>query len=288
MFFTPAAVVCAISLLSSAHALALNNRQSDCGFVCPAVDNNGNGPSVLTEIDDASFSCTFAGAFGNACTYDSVSCATLSIPSRLLTFLPQTSGALVGDNADSSCPQQATSQCSTRRRRDDDDDDDDHKTDDWKPTPSWTPDPYPSWSKPPTSTTWSKPTKSWSKPSRSWSKPGPTPSPWKPQPPKKQPCPYTCPQKNLIGGVLSDEAIRGQNLFCRYPSKSCKQCGFCKYSTVSLHPRIRSDDHFLTFNTRKPVFWSRTMTMAIAPRRPHSLSPGTAATIKVVGRIEHF
>jgi len=90
MFFSPIFVVSAISLLSCANALALDNRQSDCGFVCPAVDNNGNGPSTLTEIDDASFSCTFAGAFDNACTYSLVSCLTLSIPPRLLTDLPPT------------------------------------------------------------------------------------------------------------------------------------------------------------------------------------------------------
>ena len=72
MFFTPTVLFCAISLVASAHALALENRQSGCGFVCPAVDVNGNGPSVLTEIDDSSFSCAFAGAFGDPCTYDLV------------------------------------------------------------------------------------------------------------------------------------------------------------------------------------------------------------------------
>jgi len=239
MFFSSVAVVCAFSLLSSARAAALDNRQSDCGFVCPPVDTNGSGPSVLTEIDDASFSCTFAGAFGNPCTYDSVGCdlfLRLRLPDCPLPNCPlQSSGALVGVNSSGSCPKQATSQCPTRRRRD---------YDDWKPTPtwspgpypswspdsypSWSPDPYPSWSKPPTPTMWSKPTPS-------WSKPGPSPSPWKPQPPKKEPCKYTCPQKNLAGGALTDEAIRGQDLFCRYPSNSCEQCGFCKYSTVSPH-----------------------------------------------------
>jgi len=149
---------------------------------------------------------------------------------HLSTFPLQSSGVLAGGNPDSNCPQQATSRCPARRRRDYDD----QKTDDWKPTPSWTPDPYPSWSKPPTPTTWSKPTQSWSKPPHSWSESSPSPSPWKPQPPKKQPCPYTCPQKNLAGGALTDEAVRHQYLFCRYPSKSCKQCGFCKYSTVSI------------------------------------------------------
>jgi len=154
------------------------------------------------------------------------------VRSHLLTFSLQSSGVLVGGNSNGNCPTQAAPQCPARRRRDYDD----QKTDDWKPTPSWSPDPYPSWSNPPTPTTWSKPTQSWSKPPHSWSEPNPSPSPWNPQPPKKQPCPYTCPQKNLAGGALTDEAIRDQYLFCRYPSKSCEQCGFCKYSTVSLQP----------------------------------------------------
>jgi len=73
MFYSPAVVVCALSLLSSTHALAFVNRQSDCGFVCPEVDTNGNGLSIFAEVDDTSFSCTFSAAFESPCTYDSVS-----------------------------------------------------------------------------------------------------------------------------------------------------------------------------------------------------------------------
>ena len=157
-----------------------------------------------------------------------------------LTLLLQTSGALIVDSSDSRCPQQADSLCSVRRRQDDDGD----KTGDW------TPDSYPSWSEPPTPTTsWSKPTQSWSKPPQPWSKPGPSPSPsWspKPQPPKKEPCNYVCPQKDLAKNKLTDEAIRGPYLFCRYPSQPCDSCGFCKYSTVSLRLRMRTGCHLLT------------------------------------------
>ena len=158
-----------------------------------------------------------------------------------LTLLLQSSGVIVGD-PDSRCPQQATSQCPVRRRQDGGDDDD--KSGDW------TPDSYPSWSEPPTPTSsWSKPTQSWSKPPQPWSKPGPSPSPsWspKPQPPKKEPCNYVCPQKDLVKNKLTDEAIRGPYLFCRYPSQPCEACGFCKYSTVSPHLCMRTDDRLLT------------------------------------------
>lgn len=146
---------------------------------------------------------------------------------------------MAADNSDGRCPQQAASQCPTPRRRDYDD----GKSSDWYPTES------PSWSKSPTPTSWSKPTQPWSKPPQSWSKPGPSPSPsWpsKPQPPQKQPCNYTCPQKDLAKNGLTDESIRGPYLFCRYPSPPCEWCGFCKYSTVSSRRWIRGDDHFLT------------------------------------------
>ena len=51
---------------------------------------------------------------------------------------------------------------------------------------------------------------------------------------KEAPCSHTCPQKDLAKNGLTDEAIRGQCLFCRYPTPPCESCGFCKYSTVSL------------------------------------------------------
>jgi hypothetical protein len=170
-----------------------------------------------------------------------------------LTSLLQTLGALIGDNSDSRCPQQADSLCPVRRRQDDDNDNDDNDGDDGDDgdkTGDWTPDSYPSWSEPPTPTSsWSKPTQSWSKPPQPWSKPGPSPSPsWspKPQPPKKEPCNYVCPQKDLAKNKLTDEAVRGPYLFCRYPSQPCDSCGFCKYSTVSPRLRMRTDFHILT------------------------------------------
>jgi hypothetical protein len=73
MFFSVAVVVSALSLLSSTHALALVNRQSDCSFVCPRADADGNGLSTFTKINDTSFSCTYPGAFESPCTYNSVS-----------------------------------------------------------------------------------------------------------------------------------------------------------------------------------------------------------------------
>ena len=251
MFFSTAAVVCALSLFSSTNALALVDRQSDqCGFVCPQTDDNGNAFSTFTEIGDTSFSCTYSGAF-DPCAYDSVSAilsiVTIGFMFADATFL-QSSGVLVGDNSNGNCPQQATSQCPVLRRRgdydNDDGGDDNDKPSDWKSAqpPSWSPDPYdPAWPKSPS------PTPSWSKPPRSWSKPRPSPS-WtpKPQPPKKQPCKYICPQKDLAKNGLTDESIRGPYLFCRYPTVKCDGCGFCKYSTVSLQPWIRSDDRFLT------------------------------------------
>lgn len=90
MFFSPIVGVCALSLLSPAHALAFA-RQSDCGFICPEADANGNGLSVFAECNGASFSCTFSGAFESPCTYDSVSCesvrSTVAFINVLLTVL---------------------------------------------------------------------------------------------------------------------------------------------------------------------------------------------------------
>ena len=76
MLFSPVVVVCALSLLSSAQALALV-RESDCEFVCPEADADGNGLSIFAEVNDTSFSCTFSGAFDSPCAYDSVSCESV-------------------------------------------------------------------------------------------------------------------------------------------------------------------------------------------------------------------
>ena len=78
MFFSTAAVVCALSLISSTHALALVDRQSDCGFVCPEVDTDGNGLSSFVQLGGTSFTCTFSGAFESPCAYDSVSVTLLT------------------------------------------------------------------------------------------------------------------------------------------------------------------------------------------------------------------
>jgi hypothetical protein len=71
--FSPIIIVSALSLLSCTHALALVNRQSDCSFVCPDADTDGNGLSTFTEVPNASLSCTYSGALETPCTYDSVS-----------------------------------------------------------------------------------------------------------------------------------------------------------------------------------------------------------------------
>ena len=121
MFFSTAAVVCALSLLFSTRALALVGGQSDCGFICPEVDVDGNGLLSFAEVGNASFSCTFSGGLESPCAYDSVSITPL-IRWGLPTSLLQSTGALVGNDSGSRCPQQATSQCPTGRPQDNDGD----------------------------------------------------------------------------------------------------------------------------------------------------------------------
>src|SRR6266478_6488516 len=146
MFFSTTAAACVLSLLSSTHALALVERQSNCCFVCPKSDVNGSALSTSTEIGVASFSCTYSGESRSSCLYDLVS---VTWPMRSDLHLPtllQSTGVLVGNNWNGNCPQQAASQCPANRRRGDDDD----KPSNWKSAqpPSWSPNPYdptPSW-----------------------------------------------------------------------------------------------------------------------------------------------
>ena len=65
-------VTSVLSLLPCAHTLTLSARQTDCAFVCPNADVDGNGFSTFIS-DDATISCSYFGGSDDSCSYDLVS-----------------------------------------------------------------------------------------------------------------------------------------------------------------------------------------------------------------------
>ena len=71
MIFSAPVIISVLSLLSSACALAVNARQSDCSLACPETDATGNALST-SSIDDTSVSCLYTGELAISCIYDAV------------------------------------------------------------------------------------------------------------------------------------------------------------------------------------------------------------------------